>query len=248
MLDLLLFFVFVALLVLLLNHLVTQQVLTFFWLLTGQERLAYLLYALFLLPGTVVHEGSHWLVARLLGVPASRPSLRPQVRGSRLVLGHVVTARTDPLRQSLIGVAPLVVGSAVVVLVARQVFGVEGPEALLPGGQGFRGLVARLEAATRVPDAWLWLYLLFSVSHVMLPSESDRAAWPAIALLVGAVAGATVLLFGVPRVPGTVVALGSAGLWALLFAFLVTVAIDVPLFAALWLLNRLLVWVRGGGR
>ncbi len=245
MFALLAFFTFVFLLVVLLDRLVTQQMLLLFWLLTRDDRLTYLLYALLLLPGTLVHEGSHWLAARLLGVPVSRPSLRPRLQGSRVVLGHVITAPTDPLRQSAIGAAPLVVGVTLVVLVARYVFGVEGPEALLPGGRSLRELVAQLAAVTRVEDAWIWLYLLFSVSHMMLPSESDRAAWPAFLVLLGAVGLAVVLLFGVPAVPGPVVALLNALLWALLFAFLVTIALDVPLFVACWALNRLLMGRRG---
>lgn len=248
MVEFLLFFVFVVALVVLLDRLVTQQMLAFFWLLTGNERLAYLVYALLLFPGTLVHEGSHWLVARLLGVPTGGLSLRPRVRGGQLVLGQVMTARSDPVRQSLIGAAPLVAGCVVIVLVARNIFGVQGPEELLPGGQGFRGLVENVARVARVEDAWLWVYLLFSVSHVMLPSESDRAAWPTLLALLGVLGGAVVLLFGVPTIPEAAVVVTGAVLWALLFAFLVTILVDMPVFLAFWLLNQVLVWGRGGRR
>src|SRR5687768_15965813 len=81
--------------------------------LTGHLRVGMTLYALFLLPGTVVHEFSHWLFATLLGVRASLPHLLPgsvDAQG-RMVLGYVKIQRTDPLRHALIGVAPLLAGS-----------------------------------------------------------------------------------------------------------------------------------------
>ncbi|MDQ7029279.1 MAG: hypothetical protein Q9O62_05590 [Ardenticatenia bacterium] len=238
MCALLAFFSFVLLLVLVLNRLVTQQVLLLFWLLTRDERLPYLLYAVLLLPGMLVHEGSHWLAARLLRVPARRPSLRPRARGSRVVLGHVITAPADPLRQSAIGAAPLIMGSSLVILVARYIFGVNGPETLLPGGQSFRELMGQLVAVTRVENAWLWLYLLFSVGHMMLPSESDRTAWPVLLAVTGVSVLVVFLFFGVPA---SLVALLNGLIWALLFTFLITIAVDILLFVTCWALNRVLM-------
>ena len=33
-------------------------------------------------------------------------------------------------------------------------------------------------------DAWIWLYLLFSISNAMMPSPSDRKAWPLFGLII----------------------------------------------------------------
>jgi hypothetical protein len=33
-------------------------------------------------------------------------------------------------------------------------------------------------------DAWIWLYLLFSISNAMMPSPSDRKAWPLFGVIL----------------------------------------------------------------
>lgn len=237
-------FILIILAVIALDRLVTRQILTLFWLLTNSERAAYYTYAILLLPGTVVHEVSHWLVARLLGVPASRPSIRPQVRGDNVVLGYVQVAQTDPIRQSLIGAAPIVVGSVLIVWIAQNVFGFRDAQSLLDGIRNLRDLVATVNAALQVEDAWLWLYLLFSVSNVMLPSESDRVAWPRVFFLVTVVAGVIVLLVGVPQIPMIMHDISVLAVRALMLAFLLTILIDVPVYLAFWVGTQLVAAVR----
>lgn len=39
-----------------------------------------------------------------------------------------------------------------------------------------------------VTNVLVWLYLIFAVSNAMMPSRSDRHAWPAFALIMGVVA------------------------------------------------------------
>ena len=57
-----------------------------------------------LLPGTALHELSHWLVAKALGVGTGGLSLRPRAqRGSIIRFGAVQIRQTDALRESLIG-------------------------------------------------------------------------------------------------------------------------------------------------
>lgn len=52
-----------------------------------------------LLPGVVLHEISHWLMARLLGVPTGRLCLTPSLQGKQVVwLGGGATHRS-PARQ-----------------------------------------------------------------------------------------------------------------------------------------------------
>ena len=92
------------------------------WLLFHHEQAAILLYFLIMLPGIVIHEVSHLLVAAVLGVRAGGLSLRPQVRRDGLQLGSVQVARTDVVRESLIGLAPLIGGSVTVLLIAGFIF------------------------------------------------------------------------------------------------------------------------------
>ena len=65
-----------------------------------------------------LHELSHALMALLLGVRVKRMSLIPQRQAKGVVrLGSVEVLRSDPLRASLIGGAPLLTGMLVLGLV-----------------------------------------------------------------------------------------------------------------------------------
>jgi hypothetical protein len=211
-------------------------------LLTGSQDAAVLLYALPLLPGVVLHELSHWLVAKLLGVKTAKVSLLPKrQRGGRVQLGAVIVQQTDFVRASLIGVAPLVSGSLVVLVIGERALGVGLlGEALRTGDIG--AIFAAWLAALRAPDMWLWLYLLFAVANAMLPSPSDRETWPPVILfLVGIVVVAYVLGFSSFLLELAPLAV-SALRW-LAAAFAVTLVADAPfvilILCAEWLLGTL---------
>lgn len=241
-----------SLLVLLwLNRLVTVTFVRLFWHLVGDARLAFLLYALLILPGTAVHEISHWLAARLLGVRAALPVLLPQAIDPRgpVTLGHVMIARTDVVRRSLIGAAPFVVGSTLVALIARQAFGLEEPGLSLSGAFDTFGLLANLVSGLWVfiqtgNGAWLYLYLLFAISNGMLPSQSDREAWPLLAATVAVILAVVYLVVGIPRVPQMVTVWSVSAIRWLTFAFLVTVVVNSFCMLGAWPLERLASIVR----
>lgn len=78
-----------------------------FLTLTRRPDAALGLFALFLFPGVLLHEVSHWAAARLLGVPTGRISLIPRaLPGGRLRLGYVQTAQTNLVKDALIGLRP----------------------------------------------------------------------------------------------------------------------------------------------
>ncbi|HBY92527.1 MAG: hypothetical protein M5U01_31625 [Ardenticatenaceae bacterium] len=253
LLDIALPLVVSLLLLLWLNRLVTVTVVRLFWHFVGDSRLAFLLYALLILPGTAVHELSHWLAARLLGVRAELPVLLPRtikLQGP-VTLGHVMIARTDVVRRSLIGVAPFLAGSALVVLIARQAFGLDEPTRVLVGTEGALKVAAALlrsvgDSVRARPDAWLYLYLLFAISNGMLPSPSDREAWPWVAFLAALVVAATYLFAGVPELPAILTLWLLRMVRWLTFAFLVTVVINTCFVLGTWPLERLVAAVRGG--
>src|SRR5512142_3077223 len=86
-----------------------------FLLLTRSQALALGLFSLLFFPGVLLHELSHFLMARLLGVRTGRFSLLPSlVEGGKLRLGFVETAEADLVRDALIGAAPLITGGAAV--------------------------------------------------------------------------------------------------------------------------------------
>ena len=156
-------------------------------LLTGDPEIAVMLYALPLLPGIIIHEFSHAFSAILLGVRVGHISIRPKRAGQRVQLGFVPVEETDALRASLIGLAPLLTGSAVILLIGYCVFGLGTVGEPLIGGSS--NLFADLLRVLRASDAWLWAYLIFAVSNTMLPSRADRQAWQPVILfllLVGA--------------------------------------------------------------
>jgi hypothetical protein len=89
-----------------------------------------------------------------------------------------------------------------------------------------------------VPDAWLWLYLLFAVSNSMLPSASDRRAWLPVLAVMAIVAGVLVyagfssVLLNVATGPL------EAAIRALASAFTITVILDVFCLPPLLILER----------
>jgi hypothetical protein len=143
----------------------------------GDPDVALILYFVIVLPGVVVHELSHWLMAKVLGVRVSKLSLGPKRKGRsrRVSLGSVQVGKVDPLRASLIGLAPLLGGTATVLLIGYLALDV-GALAEVMVGAGMEGILAGLEQALHVPDFWLWLYLIFSISNAMLPSYSNTVA------------------------------------------------------------------------
>jgi hypothetical protein len=214
-------------------------------LLLGEGDLHLVLYYLLLLPGILLHEGSHWLVATLLGVKVSRISIGPARKGEGQVrFGSVQVARTDPLRDSLIGLAPLIAGSLAVLLIAHRGFGLPFSPHLSPPQQ-LRQVVVNLMDYTTAPDALLWLYLIFAISNAMLPSESDRQPWLPLIVYLGFLAALYYLVAGVPRMPEGVVSLVRRGLDHLSLAFGLTVLVDLPCIGVLYLLETVVGSLRG---
>jgi hypothetical protein len=159
-----------------------QEIQLLFYVLTHRLNLALTLFALLFLPGVLLHETSHFLVAQILRVPTRRFSLIPQVTvNARLRLGYVETVQTDVFRDTLIGAAPLLVGGAVVAALGINQLGI-GPLFDLASGGNWDQVWASLAALPDHPDFWLWFYLAFTISSMMLPSPSDRRAWLPVVL------------------------------------------------------------------
>lgn len=170
-----------------------QEIQILFYLLTRRINLALTLFALLFLPGVLLHETSHFLVAHLLRVRTQRFSLIPQVTvDARLRLGYVETAQVDVLRDTLIGAAPLLIGGAVVAYLGIYQLGI-APLFDLASQGNWDQLWAALGALPDHPDFWLWFYLTFTISSMMMPSPSDRRAWLPVILVVVFLAGLALL-------------------------------------------------------
>lgn len=211
-----------------------------FLLLTRRPNISYAIYAILFSPGVLLHELSHFLMARLVGVRTGRFSIIPKaLPNGTLRLGYVETARTDPIRDLLIGTAPLLSGGAVTALIGIYQLGLND---LITGatGGGVSALIDGLRNLPSLPDFWLWFYLAFVVSSTMLPSASDRQAWLPVAsgvlilTALAAIAGAGPWMI-THLAPGLNSALRTL---ALIFAFGLMIAVVV--FPPVWLLRVLI--------
>jgi hypothetical protein len=192
----LLWFVFMLAPLILLQRLLHREIQAVFLILTRDPGLTMGLFSIIFLPGVFLHELSHFLMAKILFVPTGKFSIFPKsLPGGRLQLGYVETARSDAVRDSLVGAAPLIVGTLFVAYVAIYHLQLRVLLDVFRNGQldlfwmGMRSL-------PNTKDFYVWFYLAFAVSSTMVPSESDRHAWLeliisigvllAIALLIGA--------------------------------------------------------------
>ncbi|MBL8056889.1 MAG: hypothetical protein JNK29_09340 [Anaerolineales bacterium] len=216
------------------------------WLLLFRSPdVATVLYAVVMLPGVLVHELSHWLMATLVGARTGRFSVVPErLPDGTLRLGFVETEQTDVFREALIGAAPLLAGCGVVLAIGFGPLGVGPAGEALVRGDG-PGLAQNLLAIMAAPDAWVWIYLLFTVSNSMLPSASDRRAWLPVLAFAAVAAGGLALLGLGSLVQQVVTGPVEAAIQTLAAAFTITVALDLAAAPALWLLEQGLVRVTG---
>jgi hypothetical protein len=80
---------------------------------TGSEFTTHTIIALVLLPGVFIHEIAHWVVANVLFVRTGEIEFMPKRQEDGIKLGSVAIEETDFVRRFLIGVAPVLVGLAV---------------------------------------------------------------------------------------------------------------------------------------
>jgi hypothetical protein len=210
----------------------------------GDPDVTLILYFVIVLPGVVVHELSHWLMAKVLGVRVSRLSIGPKRKGrSHMVsLGSVQVGKVDPLRASLIGLAPLLGGTTAVLLIGYLALDVGQLAEVMTSG-GMEGVLAGLEQAVYVPDFWLWLYLIFAISNVMLPSYSDMATVRPVLIFLAIIAIVLLVVWGIPTIPPEVVNAATTVAGYLAMAFALTLIVDVVFMfligTSVWITRRI---------
>lgn len=171
---------------LLLQRMLHREIQAVFLLISRRLEISQALFALLFFPGVLLHELSHFIMARLLLVRTGRFSLIPRAMpDGRLQLGYVETAQADLVRDALIGAAPLLAGGVFVAYAGQDRLGLLGLwEAARQAGS--QALPAALSAVYQRSDFWLWLFLAFTVSSTMFPSRSDRRAWLPLGLSAAA--------------------------------------------------------------
>jgi hypothetical protein len=218
-----------------------KEIQAVFMLLTRRPALSIGLFSMLFFPGVFIHEASHYITARLLGVRTGRFSLipRPAAKGKKLVMGYVETAQTDSVRDALIGVAPLVVGGALVAYIglARLALAPVGAALLQGNAAAFWSALAAMPLQT---DFWLWFYLAFAVSSTMLPSEADRSGWLPVVLTVGVLLAIALLVGAGPWMLATVAPRFNIGLRAMAGVFAISLGINLVALLPFWGLHRVL--------
>ncbi len=169
--------------------------------LTQSQSLAVTLYAILFLPGTLVHESSHWAMARLLGVKTAGFRILPRVDAKGQVqLGAVDVRGGGLVEHTLIGMAPMLVGGLLTVALSYILVDVNAVRAALQA-DAWSTLIQVLTATFHRPDAWILFYLLFTISSSMFLSASDRAPMQQMALYVALVLLLLYLLGVNPALP-----------------------------------------------
>lgn len=176
-----------------LQRLLHREIQIIFYLVTRNKPLTIALFSMLFFPGVLLHELSHFLMAKILGVRTGGFSLIPQATGDgQLQLGYVETERSDILRDSLVGLAPIIAGTAFVAYAGVVQLRLDALWHVLSSGQA-RLFFMGLELLPSIPDFFLWFYLTFAVSSTMMPSESDRHAWLPLGLWMAALLALAIL-------------------------------------------------------
>ncbi len=216
-----------------------------FLLLSRRADVAVVLFSILFFPGVLLHETSHFVMARLLGVRTGRFSLIPQpLPDGRLQLGFVETGSADWLRDSLIGVAPLISGSVFVAYEGLVRLGLVNVwDQWLAGG--FSALPGAFGGTLNRPDFWLWFYLAVTVSSTMLPSASDRRAWLPITIIFVILLIVSLVFGAGPWLAANLSEPLNRALRAMAVVLGISILVHLVLLPPLWGIHRLISRLTG---
>lgn len=217
-------------------------------LLTGNPERAIYLYAILLFPGVLLHEISHWLVATLLGVRTGSMSLLPRrTPDGSLQLGYVEYYRTktvDPVRESLIGGAPLITGTIVILLIGFNLFSVVDFAQAVRSGD-IDTITYAVANLLQTDYILLWIYLIFAISNAMMPSKTDRRAWPAFIVTMLVLVG-IVYFLGIQSAVASEIAGPVLTIFSYLgIAFSIAIGVDLIFMLLLFLLEAIISRIKG---
>ncbi len=194
-------------------------------LLSGRTGPGILVYSLLVLPGTIIHELSHWIIAEVLGVKTGQITIFPELadNADSRRLGSVATQKSDPFRGFLIGIAPFVSGLALLGLLGT----------LLSDGWG-------------IFSWWitsLIVYGIMVIGNSMMISESDRRTWPFI--------GVFLLIIGIFLSKQSIISLDflsdplSTTLKSLNYVLLVTAGLNLVMIVGSYAIRKLIERLTG---
>jgi hypothetical protein len=238
-------FVLMLLPLIILQRLLHREIQAVFLILTRNAQITMGVFQFIFLPGVFLHETSHFLMAKLLRVPTGRFSILPQpLPDGRLQMGYVETAKADIVRDSLIGAAPLIIGTLFVAYAAIYQLEMRVLWDVLRDGK-FNLFWMGIRALPNVQDFYLWLYLTFAVSSMMMPSESDRHAWLELVISVGVLFSIALLIGAGPWMLNNVAPLISNFLSSVAVIFGLSSLVHVVLVLPTALVHKLLTRITG---
>lgn len=205
------------------NQLVLQ-ITRFIRFLGGTQYGVIIVWSIIFLPGTIIHEVSHFLVAAFTGARTGRIEIFPEyleedVKGGKnsVTLGYVQTQTLNPIQGFLVGVAPFVSGIILLVYLTSLI-----QDAYL--AQNYRRII--IEG-----------YFFFTIANSFFPSWSDiKQALPLVVISLVALAAAWLLGFQVLYSLSPEVNLLIDSLTVSITA---SVGINLVLIAILMIINKL---------
>lgn len=149
-----LLFVIELFLVFLFSRSLTHSLAKLFYCVSKSKRFTFNVLAIIFLPGTIVHEMAHFLSAGMMGVHVGEIDVLPSIEDDGVRFGMVKVNQTDIFRQSVIGIAPVILGLGVIFTIFWL---------FQTGTLTFNALWQEI----------LIIYIIFSITNTMFSSKKD---------------------------------------------------------------------------
>lgn len=189
----------------------------------GSQHTAIIIWSIIFLPGTLIHEISHFLVAALTGARTGKIEIFPEYledsdeKSTHVALGSVQTQKLNPIRGFLVGIAPFVFGMALLIWLA-----------------------ALLQTSYSEGNIWLVIlegYLFFTIANSFFPSWTDiKQILPFVIISLVVALLAWYFGFQVSLNSNSYVWTVLDSLWK---AVLISILLNLAIIGVLFILNRI---------
>ena len=231
----------------LLSRRVSIEIQTVIYLITRSLDMATIGLFLVLLPGIFIHESAHWVMARLLGLRTGKFRVWPKRQGKVIGMGQVTVEQGGVWLDSLVGMAPLLVGSILVALIGRHIFGAHQLMANAYAGRLQRHQLDLRQCHERSGQCALGLPALCRRQRHDAQRQRPRTARPRSAL--SGLALLTYLVLGLPLSPfSTALEWIVPMIQDLTSGLLLTIVLDLVILVILTLLTLLIAPARNRRR
>jgi len=214
-------------------------------LVTRRLEITIVVFSILFFPGVLLHEISHWLMAKVLRVQTGGISLVPRAtKDGQLQMGYVLTEKADIFRDALIGFAPLLTGGLFVGYAGTKKLGLLILwDAVLT--MEIAPVMMAIERLLTQPDFWLWFYMTLVVSSTMLPSPADRRAWLPLLLMAALLIGTGVFLGVGPFIQDALIVPLNKAFRAIAVVLAISTGVHGFVLLPFWGVRKLLCWLTG---